>query len=92
MFQNTDQIKMAHKGRFFSTSNMRTFNTRVLPTVYHGKYFITSERPDHRLSERRYTVRQAAPDGEINTVGEFMGHRTRAAAIRAIKEHYGNTD
>ena len=78
---------------FFDADTLRFFGSRISEDVYGGRYFVTSERdrpvssrfPAAWNGERRYTVREAAPDGSISTVGTFGGYRTLAAAKRAAQ-------
>jgi len=69
----------ARGSHFFSASTMRFFSSRILPTIYGGKYFITSERDTYSDRPRYYTVRSAV-DGDINTMGAFCGWDTLYAA------------
>jgi hypothetical protein len=54
---------------WFSTDTMRFFRTRILGVLVAGRYFVTSERGPDGI--RRYSVREALPDGSIETVGDF---------------------
>ena len=61
---------------FFDSGTLRFFDSIIGRTLYGGRYFVTSERfrpswPE-RPHARRYTVREAFPDGRIETVGEFQ--------------------
>ena len=89
MFHNINEIRRAnrrHGGHWFEPETLRFFRSRVLPTVYGGRYFVTSEARGFGGERRRgYTVREAENDGEIGTVGRFLQHATRADAIRAIR-------
>lgn len=72
---------------FFDDATMRFFSSRILPTVYKGCYFITSERDVYRDSNPRiYTVRMYLGGGNIETVGEFGQYRTRQQAQSAIRK------
>lgn len=90
-YQSIDAIKSANRDagmHFFEASTLRFFRSRIGRTVYRGKYFVTSEQfVDSRgvAHARRFTIRVAGPDGDINTVGEFQAYATSADAIRAIK-------
>src|SRR5689334_10441256 len=85
------QIREANErvGRFFfSPDTMRFFLSRVLPTVYEGvggTYFITSEQfvGSESTGPRRYTVRRAEADGEINTATVFNQLTVAKARIAA---------
>jgi hypothetical protein len=72
---------------FFDRDTMRFFGSRVLDGVIGGRFFITGERSgfDHG-SPRMYTVREFMPDGSIETVGDFNGYASPAAARRAARE------
>jgi len=84
-------IKAANKERghhFFEASTMRFFDSRILEGVINGRYFVTSERfhgSNGYVADRRYTVRRAKDDGEINTEGEFQAYRTAGQARKAAK-------
>lgn len=54
---------------WFDRSTMRYFKTKIETGLIAGHRFITSERREGE--RRRYTIRDAAPDGSVNTVGEF---------------------
>jgi ribosomal protein S27AE len=72
---------------FFDESTMRFFSSRILPTVYGGRYFITSERDVYRDSNPRvYTIRKYIGGGTIGTVGDFGGYRLRRQAVSALKK------
>jgi hypothetical protein len=78
---------------YFDRETLRFFGSRVGSTVYGGRYFVTSERDEAISSrfpaawngERRYTVREAADDGSISTVGAFGAYRTGAAARKVAE-------
>ena len=64
---------------------MRFFNTRIVSGIIDGRYFITSEvNPSDQL---RFSVRSFDAQGNIDTVGEFHSHDTKAAALKALKLH-----
>lgn len=70
---------------FFDASSMRFFDSRApRSTVDGSRYFVTSERFDYS-SPRLFTVRYASVSGEIDTVGEFQGYASRAAAVAAAR-------
>ncbi len=85
VYANIADIKRANKALghyFFEPDTMRFFNSRVGSKVYGGRYFITSEQREpypyrdmsgnlQPATERRYTIREAMPDGSISTVGDF---------------------
>jgi hypothetical protein len=62
---------------------MRFFNTKIEGGPYGGHYFVTSEvGPD---GKRAYSVREAADDGGVSTVGDFQSYSTKGAAVTAAK-------
>jgi len=84
MYYTISQIKNANKDGgfyFFSRNTMRFFKSRILPGVYNGRYFVTSERGP--FGPRMYTVRRANDDGSVQTHGEFMRYRDSRSARRA---------
>lgn len=87
-FFTIKEVKQANKDlghHWFSPDTIRFFNCRVLPTVYGGHYFITSEKYDYN-SPRLYTIRFVSSDGSIDTVGDFQYYETAGQAKKAIKE------
>lgn len=77
---------------WFDRSSMRFFNTKIESgaVAIHDEAgrptrarFITSERMDENHT-RRYSIREAQPDGTIDTVGEFQGYSTRDAARASL--------
>lgn len=78
-----EQNNIRNGGRWFSKENMRWFNCRINPEIFYGRYFITSERYDGE--PRYYTIREARPDGDIDTVGEFQAFKTLAQAKKWLK-------
>jgi hypothetical protein len=74
-----------HGSNWFEPSTMRFFKSRILPTIYAGRFFITSEDSGIAGYYRAYSIRIARDSGEIATVGEFQGYGDRDEAIRALK-------
>jgi hypothetical protein len=82
-------------GHWFEKSSMRFFNSRIETGIvrcgsvgegqaqrYTRARFVSSEQgPDNR---RAYTIREAQPNGDIDTVGEFQQYKTMRAAKAAI--------
>ena len=71
---------------WFDRQTMRFFKTRLGRRGYRGPggtYFVTSEQGPRM--PRLYSVRRLVGPGRIETVGEFCGYRTSAAATRAAK-------
>lgn len=88
MFKSIEDIKKANANaglHWFEPATLRYFGSRVSPTLYGGRYFITSEQRRFDGSPRRYSVRVASADGSIDTVGEFKAYATRADAIKEAK-------
>jgi hypothetical protein len=66
---------------------MRWFNSRICPTIYGGKYFITSEKDDMRPEhQRQWTIRIYNGGLDIDTVGEFCAFNSLAEAVKAVKK------
>jgi hypothetical protein len=55
-------------------------NKYGLYTVAGRQFFITSEDNFNR-TKKAYTIREAMPDGDIQTVGEFLGYESKEQAI-----------
>lgn len=102
-YRTIEDVRAANRmvgGHWFDADTMRFFKTRIesglvacdwveatadTPAHPRRHRFVTSEKgPD---GVRRYSVREALPDGSIATVGEFQGYRTLAAARAAILKH-----
>ena len=72
---------------FFSKATLRFFSSRILPTIYGGCYFITSERDNYRDSNPRfYTIRKYEGGLRVETVGEFCQYKTKAQAVAAVNK------
>lgn len=73
-YRSIEDVKRANKqvgGHWFDRDTLRFFNTVIESRLIGGRYFVTSERMDlDRV--KRYSVRQAMPDGSIDTIGEFQ--------------------
>ncbi len=67
---------------WFETDTMEFFKTRLESDLIDGRYFISSERGPY--GPRAYTIRLADEDAHIQTVGEFMGYKTKTDAIHAV--------
>lgn len=79
-------IKEANKAighHFFEADTMRFFSSRILPRVYAGKYFITSEKRCFQDYSRVYSIRVVDHDGRIDTIeGKY---NTAGQAKKALK-------
>lgn len=70
---------------WFGESEIAHFGTRFLGTLHAGKYFVTSEYKNFGRKERAFSIREAMPDGSIDTVGAgFLGYATRSEAEIAL--------
>lgn len=76
-----------HGSHFFDSDTMRFFRSRVLRTVFGGRYFVTSEQFVMRAyaGPRRYTVRAVTSDGNVTTIGEFQAYATARDAAKAAR-------
>lgn len=90
-FTTMADVKRANKaaGQFwFSPDTMRFFRGRIESELVAGRWFVSSEQYDDE-SPRLYTVREVQPDASIETIGDFQGYRTKAAARKAIDKLAG---
>ena len=74
MFNTISEIKnanAAHGQKFFSPGAMRFFGCRVLPVVYGGRYFVTSEQ--YPGCPRLYSVCRASDTGQVDTMFDCPG-------------------
>jgi hypothetical protein len=74
---------------WFDRDTMRFFKSRVGDKAYAdgrgGAFFVSSEQGPHMA--RAYSVRHYSADRcGIDTVGDFMGHKTSAQATAAAKK------
>ena len=89
MFNNITEVKKANKEKgqhFFDRNTLAFFGSKVYPDLYtvdDRQFFITSEDYYNGI-ERAYTIREAMPDGDIETIGEFLQYATKEQAIFAI--------
>lgn len=89
-FPNLEAVKEANKRYrppvyWFGTREMRSFGTKIASKLLGGKYFVTSEWANSSKTLRAYSIREALPDGSIDTVGKFLGYPTQKAAVSAVK-------
>ena len=68
---------------FFDRDTLRYWKSTILPGVMLGRYFVTSE-PDFDGTDRRFTLREAQPDGSIKNVSEFRQYATARDARAAV--------
>ena len=94
MFNSIDQIKSKNQAighHWFESGSMRFFNSRIGQTVYYGHFFVSSEQfhgSNGVTYPREFSIRYAKSTGEVNTVGEYHGYKTRYQAIAAIKRNH----
>lgn len=84
-FESMAQVRAANKAlghTWFGRYEMRFFNTRICTGVLGGRYFVTAERMETSMPER-FTIREAMPDGSVETIGDFQQYSTQDAA-RAV--------
>lgn len=83
MWDNIDAVKHANKAlgqHWFSEDTMAFHGSEVVSELYAGQYFVTSEDNFDR-TRKVFSVRQAQPDGGVETVGEYGGWDTLEAAL-----------
>jgi hypothetical protein len=88
-FRTIEQVKKLNAAighTWFAPETMRFFASHVLPTIYGGKYFISSEEDTYGNYARKFTIRIAYRDGQIDTVGDFQAYETAEEAIEAVTE------
>lgn len=98
MYRTMSDVIRANKAidhHFFDPGTLRWFGSRIGRTLYGGRYFVTSERDSGMTIQgqhyaawdgrRRYTIREALPDGTIEDVGEVGEYTTGAQARAAIQ-------
>lgn len=86
-----EQIRRSNKDagfHFFDPQTIRFFRSRIGGTVHGDGYFITSEQPPY--GPRRWTIRQAMPDGSIRSVGGFLRYSSRSEALKALRRRIRN--
>ena len=97
-FWDMSEVRRANEDRghyFFEPATLRFFRSRIGSTLYGGRFFVTSEQhvsPMFGADPRRYTVREAMPDGSIDTVGDFQAYADRRQAIAEIRRLLERTE
>jgi hypothetical protein len=91
IFTNIKQVKEAAKeagNNWFDKDEMEYWGCIVYPTVFDGRYFISSEQGDYVWGkERRFTLRRIQmPDFDIRTIGVFGAYATYEEAQEALYE------
>lgn len=85
-YKTMADVRAANKAageHWFSRETIRFFGSRIVGGIRRGRFFITSEDNFNR-TKRLYSVREAMPDGSIETRGEFQGYRTVDEAREAL--------
>ena len=91
-YRSIEEIKAANLAagqHWFDTETVEWFGSRILPEVYGGRYFVSSEQDRHGAwdGERRYTVRECDADGDVSRAQgtEFGEYATAEDAMEAAK-------
>ena len=89
-YTSIEQVKRANAAKgyhWFDKGTMQSFRSRVGDTIYGGHYFVSSEQfvGSEYTEARKYTVRYACSNGDIETIGEFNSYTSRDSAVRAIQ-------
>jgi len=89
IYQTIADVRAANKAagqRWFERKTMRFFQSRIESALYGGRYFITSEQCPGTGHARKYSIREALPTGEVETVGEFQQYRHIEDAREAARK------
>ncbi len=87
-FQSIDEVKDLNQKSghyFFSKDTMKFFESKIETDLIGGRYFVTSESSSFDDRDRKFTIREALPNGDIKTVGEFGGYKSRHRAKQACE-------
>jgi hypothetical protein len=89
MFNNITEVKKANKEigqHFFDRNTLAFFGSKVYPDLYTvaGRQFFVTSEDNFNRTEKGYTIREAMPDGDIETISEFLQYATKEQAIFAI--------
>ncbi len=91
-FKTISDVRRANKAaghHFFDRDTMRFFSSRVVSSLYAGRFFVTAETGPGQAWPR-FSVREALASGVIETRGEFQAHRfiedAREAARNLARE------
>ena len=86
VFRTIADVRRANREagqHFFDRDTMRAFGSRVVPGLYGGRFFVTRER--EAGEPYVYHVREALPDGKIQTPA-FSWHSTAEDARDACRK------
>lgn len=94
MFNNITEVKKANKAKgqhFFDRDALTFFGSTVYPELYTvaGRQFFITREDNFKRSQKFYTIREVLPDGDIETVGEFLGYETKEQATFNIPLQMG---
>lgn len=94
MFNNITEVKKANKAKgqhFFDRDALAFFGSTVYPELYTvaGRQFFITREDNFNRSQKFYTIREVLPDGDIETVGEFLGYETKEQATFNIPLQMG---
>ena len=89
MFNTIAEVKKANKAKgqhFFDKDTLAFFGSKVYPELYTvaGRQFFITMEDNFNRTEQGFTIREAMPDGDIETIGEFLQYATKEQAIFAI--------
>jgi hypothetical protein len=89
MFNNITEVKKANKEKgqhFFSKDTLAFFGSKVYPELYtvEGRQFFITSEDNFNRTEKGYTIREAMPDGDVETIGDFLQYSTKEQATFAI--------
>lgn len=83
-YRTMEDIRHMHQGHFFDKGAKRFFRSKIFPTVYGGRYFITREEVPYNYP--KYTIREVDAEGNIERVGEFNEIASLDEARRMVKQ------
>ena len=91
MFTTINEIVLLSRENgytFFDKDRQEEHQTRVLPTLYYGKYFITEQMHD---GKKLYAIYKALKDGACDVVQGNI-YLSQRSAERHIKIYLNQTD
>jgi len=94
MYNNISEIKFKNKSAgfdFFAKETLAAFNSKILPKIIYGEYFITSEYMLNEV-EKMFTIHKAYDNGSIKTVGTFQQFESESLAIMWLRENVALLD
>jgi hypothetical protein len=85
-WSSIEEVKRANAAlgqTYFAPAEIRFFRSRIGRRLWGGRYFLTSEEPPH--GSRAYSIREALPNGSIETIGRYQAHADRLSAERRVR-------